>query len=810
MPRFIDIDGSTPIAAAADARAAINAPGNGGVIVDFTDYGACDGATNDRAAFAEALAVLDTAGGGTLMLPPTDIAITANGQPTFDVPANTRVVGVAGATRLLLTSNDDDEYRYLFGSAGDNVTFDGLTLVRNSDCTMVFFCPGATDGFHLRNCVIDGQKSVHTVKIVHGISTERSGDKSNITLKGCTITGVGYGYLQSNAATGTVDTFIVDDCLFDGNYSDDLEFNAPVATMTNVSVINSRFINPQGTNVAASLGIGLAHVTNAVVRDNYLEGYYSDAIHLEDYCTNVIISGNRMVNCANLSSPSTPTELDRAPITVMTGTSDVVISGNTIDQTGVTNGLHAITVKNLGGATTPGGRANVPPSRITITDNIILCGGDHQGMWITNVEDLMIRGNTIIGSGEVSAGVYDSGNDLFAMKISGGSAIISDNTVRGFRYGISGPFIDLHNDFLGSWVGKQAIANTGSVTANMITDCYIGIVSVPAGQLSIAGNMISNCVRPMVVGENDYNADPCTVANNFANDCTYPLEVGPTLVVERASGGSTVTVGSSKTVDVNDVMRKLPVGTILQFSGGGILTLTSAVTKAELIIEDESPYTLSGTVSGTDIAADEYAVTTNLAHSTTAARNHVRVTANNEFRDGYFIPTTAPNALATGESTMLRGEATSNQQSATNGGVFLTYFTAQKTETITAVRTHTGSQAQVGATHCRIGVYEENIDGSLTLVAYATNDTSLWLATGTAYTTPMVASFVKTAGKRYAVALHVLGTSTAPYFYGSAIPESGTEPALGTVYASSGTINSTVPASALTKSNKIHYAVLVP
>ena len=143
MPRFIDIDGGTPIAAAAEARAAINAPGNGGVIVDFTDYGTCDGATDDRAAFVESLAVLEAAGGGTLMLPPADIAITLTGAPTFNIPANTRVVGVAGATRLLLSSDDNDTYRHLFGSAGDSVTFDGLTLVRNSDCTMVFFYPGA-------------------------------------------------------------------------------------------------------------------------------------------------------------------------------------------------------------------------------------------------------------------------------------------------------------------------------------------------------------------------------------------------------------------------------------------------------------------------------------------------------------------------------------------------------------------------------------------------------------------------------------------------------------------------------------------
>lgn len=622
------------------ARTAISAVGKGELVVNFADYGACDGTTNDRAAFTTALGVLSSAGGGTLLLPPTEIAITLNALPTFNIPANTRIVGTPGATTILLTSTSNDTYVAVAGSAGDNVIVDGVTFMRNSDCTMIFFYPGATDGFHLRNCVIDGQKSTFATKTVHGISTEYAGDKSNISLRGCTIRGTGYGLLQSNGATGDIDGFLVDDCLFDGNYSDDLEFNAPISEWRNVIVTNSRFVNPQGTNVAASLAVGFAHVTNAVVRDCYFEGYYSDAIHLEDYCTNVVIAGNRIVNCGTVTSTSTSTERDRCGISIMTGSSDVVVSGNILDHRDNENFLHGIVVKNLGGELTPGGRPNIPPFRVTISDNIILCGENYQGMWITNLTDGVISGNTIVGDGAVSGGSY-TGNDGWGMKISGGSGVISGNRITGMRYGIAGPFLDLHNDFLGSWNGKQALWNSGDVSGNLLSDCYIGVVAVPSGLLNISGNTMADCVRPMVVGENDYGAKPCAVVGNFATGCTYPFEVGSALVVERASGGSTVTVGSGRTITVDDHMRKMPIGTVINFSGGGVFTLTAAATKTRLVVDPDSPFTLTGTVSVADIEADEWGITTNLAHSTTSANNQIRITSNTDAdADGDFLPVT--------------------------------------------------------------------------------------------------------------------------------------------------------------------------
>jgi hypothetical protein len=601
--------------------------------LSFTDYGKCDGATDDGAAFAKALSDLNAAGGGTLLLPPKSIAITMSATPTFDIPANVRIVGTRGATTILLSSTNEAAYVAFAGSAGDNVTFDGIKFVRNSNCTMMFFYPAGYDGFHLRHCVIDGQRATFA-NTVHGFVLNRAGTKKNITLNNCVLTGTDYGLLQANHITDDVDTIVVDQCTFTGNYADDLEFNAPNSNMTNVTVSNCRFTNNLGTSTTASLGVGMAHVVNGVVRDCHFENYFSDAIHLEDYCENVVISGNQIITCATNPSTTTLTDRERGGITVNHGCSGVVITGNALDHTANQNSLHGIVVKNLSGETTAGGRPAIEPRRITITDNIIRCGGSYQGMWIVMVDDLVVRGNTVVGSGTVEGGIWDRGNEGYGIKISGGSSAIEANVVSGFRYGLSGPFISVNDDVMNPpWSARRALGNPGNVTGNLMRNCYIGVVAVPSGALTISGNTMFNCVRPMIAGENEYTAEPCAITGNFAMGCTYPMEIGGKQVVVRSSGGSTAPVGGARTINVDDTFLTMPIDTVISFSGGGMLTLTTPVTVSRPYVAG-SPYALVGTVSETDIEAGEYGIATGLVHSTTAENNRVAISANTDTAAG--------------------------------------------------------------------------------------------------------------------------------------------------------------------------------
>ena len=598
--------------------------------LNFADYGACDGTTDDRAAFVTALSAL--AGGGTLVLPPTDIAITLTGNPTFSIPANNRIVGIPGATRILLSSSNNDIGVGFAQSVGDNVAFDGITFIRATNCTIFCIFGPRNDGFHIRNCVVDGQRDTfESPKTMHCILTAFAGTKKNITVRGSTIKRLTFGFIQGNDVLDTCENILVDDCNFTGNFGDDLLFNAPRTTITNVTVSNCRFTDGAAT---ASLGSGspvdFAHVTNGGVRDCYFENYLMEAIHLEDYCSNVIISGNRIINCGNNTATAGGVmDTDRCGISVYVRCTDVAITGNTLDHRENENFLHAIRIKHAFGVL-PSGREIAAPERITITDNIILCGDNYQGISVSRGIDVTVRGNRIVGSGLVTGGEWNDGNAGYGIVMDGVNSVIAGNAVSGFRYGISGPLL---NDNEGAWSTRKALGNPGTVTGNLVTDCYVGMAAVSAGSLAIDGNTLSNCVRPVVVGEGEYAALPSSITNNVATGCVYPLEVGGKLVVVRSSGGSTVTTGTEETINVDDTLLKMPANTVISFNGGGTLTLRSAVPVPQPYIAG-SPYALVGTVSGTDIRADEYGIAIGLAHSTTAANNYVFIAANTDTAAG--------------------------------------------------------------------------------------------------------------------------------------------------------------------------------
>ena len=170
--------------------------------------------------------------------------------------------------------------------------------------------------------------------------------------------------------------------------------------------------------------------------------------------------------------------------------------------------------------------------------------------------------------------------------------------------------------------------------------------------------------------------------------------------------------------------------------------------------------------------------------------------------------------LASGQSTMRRRDVTSQAIPSTNDTGRLTYFVASKSETISQVRTMTGTTAGVGPTLCRVGIYlKDKADGDLTLVASTPNTTSLWLATLTAYTTSLSATVDLIAGRTYAVMLLVVGTSTAPTFTGhSALvtSESIVEPRLSGFAGSVSDLPATMIAASVNGTAAASYTALIP
>lgn len=98
--------------------------------------------------------------------------------------------------------------------------------------------------------------------------------------------------------------------------------------------------------------------------------------------------------------------------------------------------------------------------------------------------------------------------------------------------------------------------------------------------------------------------------------------------------------------------------------------------------------------------------------------------------------------------------------------MILTYFTADKTETISTVTTYSGTAATATPTLIRIGAYSVAANGNLTLVASTTSDTSLYAAANTAYAKSFSSSWSKVAGTRYALGMLIVSSQTMPSIIG--------------------------------------------
>jgi len=269
-----------------------------------------------------------------------------------------------------------------------------------------------------------------------------------------------------------------------------------------------------------------------------------------------------------------------------------------------------------------------------------------------------------------------------------------------------------------------------------------------------------------------------TPSSGTLTNCTFP-----TLNQNTTGSAATLTTG-------RDIQTNLASGTAASFNGSAAITpgVTGTLPVAN---GGTGATTLTGLVKGSGTSALSAA------------------TAGTDYLD----PTDATaDELTTGEATMPRRMVSSQLAGSGNGNLRLTYFTARKTETITQVRTITGSTAGVGPTLCRIGVYSVAGNGDLTLIASTANDTALWIGNG-AYTKSFSASFSKVRGTRYALATLVVGTSTAPTYTGCVSlvsTEAGIDPRISGFVASQTDLPASVSAGSISNTGHSAYAVLLP
>lgn len=176
------------------------------------------------------------------------------------------------------------------------------------------------------------------------------------------------------------------------------------------------------------------------------------------------------------------------------------------------------------------------------------------------------------------------------------------------------------------------------------------------------------------------------------------------------------------------------------------------------------------------------------------------------------VDSDARDDLAVGESTMSRRYITGTA-TVPDGTLVFSYFTARKSEAITQLKTLSGSQAQVGATLCRMGLYNVDDAGNLTLAASVASDATLWAAANTSYASIMSSSYNTVRGNRYAVGVLTYGATTPASLVGStAIPAAASilTPALGSKVNGLQDLPNSVVVANLQPTGFIPYAVVLP
>lgn len=169
--------------------------------------------------------------------------------------------------------------------------------------------------------------------------------------------------------------------------------------------------------------------------------------------------------------------------------------------------------------------------------------------------------------------------------------------------------------------------------------------------------------------------------------------------------------------------------------------------------------------------------------------------------------------LTSGESTIARRAVISSSVASGNGNLRLAYFKARKTETIGNVRMPCGGTAMVAATLARIGIYEEDSSGNLTLVGSTASDTALWATINTAYNKALSSGFTKKRGIWYAAGALVVGTSTAPTFYGHnsfTAAEAGQSHRIGALLGGQTDLPSSISVGSLGDTGQQPYVALAP
>lgn len=492
-----------------------------------------------------------------------------------------------GATTFTFKATDTGFHSgILVGSSADDCVVEDLTIRRASNygSIMVNLQGGTGVGckrLTVRNCKLDGAGSTYA-QYSHGLGYANTGTYSDLVFENVAFADFGYAFLMNVAATGVVNRVRVSNCTF---LNCGFDVNAPLATVRDVVVDGCRFTGTVG------YACGLAQVQGASVSNNYFN-VTGEAIHIEDYSTNVRVFGNTFYECNTASLT--------APVYIFDSNNIDLFDNDFVNASEVAGAEKVqLYVLGLESGTTAGGRARAGATyNINVHHNRFV-SGPNGGMLLFFTGNYAIEHNHFQGGLSISDTFTESGtNTREAMKVisseprSGGS--ICGNKVRGYRSA--------------TWRSTNSLSfSDGTMIANnVIRECRHGIQGRNTMSAVYSGNHISRCVYPMSIGARGGGGDGVgcnayTMVGNVMYGNQYPASINGRLTVVATGAAST---GNGVTVTVAATDIDLPNGAVVTFSGGGVLTLTSA--------KAADSTSLTGNLTVANIVSGQYGVATGL------------------------------------------------------------------------------------------------------------------------------------------------------------------------------------------------------
>lgn len=407
-----------------------------------------DGVTNDRDALRTALSASSATG---LYIPSGTYRIDLeSGTGLGTLPSGITIAG-DGASTVLDIRTSSTSYLNALTVGGDNITLRDLSIVftlQASQTATMFLLSGSRSNFRVQNCSLSssysGTNSTH-FSYLFNTTTSAADVMDGMWVGGCVIRGWYYTFLKTNAAQRADRRYFIIGNRFADNGTAHVSLNSPAGVFDQVVIQDNTFGDLIHGTAGVVHSVGLASITNCVVASNVFSGVTAgDAIHIEEACANVAVTGN------------------------------VITVGEKTDQTTWGDGIRLLD-NNIGNPLA----AKIAPRGVTITGNTVARSGTLGGTGIAvtyDASDIPGAADTVIAANVVTgfARGIESDSKSKSVRIESnivkgctvglflpdtGGAQITDNTVNGCTTGVEGLGLIARQHFVGATTPVNASAD---------------------------------------------------------------------------------------------------------------------------------------------------------------------------------------------------------------------------------------------------------------------------------------------------------------------------------------------------------------